>query len=103
MHEKVILVKAPALVEDLCEVVTSLTIAHINNDICETFVLNKTVDGNDVGISGGKSVETNLTSAIDIDGLIQRCKHEEGISRRKRWGLGIWRQRRSERFHNRPD
>lgn len=56
--DEFILAKVPALVEDLGEEVTILTIVH--NDICEIFVLNNTMEGNDIGVGGGKLVETDL-------------------------------------------
>ena len=56
--DELILAKVPALVEDLGEQVTILTIVH--NDICEIFVLDDTVKGNDIGMGGGKLVETDL-------------------------------------------
>ena len=57
--DKFILAKVPALVEDLGEEVTVLAIVH--NDVCEIFVLNDTMEGNDIGVSGGELVETDLT------------------------------------------
>jgi hypothetical protein len=57
--DEFILAKVPALVEDLGEEVTVFAIVH--NDICEIFVLNNTMEGNDVGVSGGELVETDLT------------------------------------------
>jgi hypothetical protein len=56
--DEFILAKVPALVEDLGEEVTILAIVH--NDICEIFVLNDTMEGNDIWMGGGKFVETNL-------------------------------------------
>jgi len=56
--DEFILTKVPALVEDLGEEVTILAIVH--NDICEIFVLNDTMEGNDIGMSGGEFVETDL-------------------------------------------
>jgi hypothetical protein len=47
------------VVEDLGEEIAVLAIVH--NDICEIFVLNDTMEGNDVGMSGGELVETDLT------------------------------------------
>lgn len=57
--DEFILAKVPALVEDLGEEVTVLAIVH--NDISEIFVLNDTMEGNDIWVSGGKLVETDLT------------------------------------------
>jgi len=57
--DEFILAKVPALVEDLGEEITILTIVH--NDICEIFVLDDTMERNDVGVSGGELVETDLT------------------------------------------
>ena len=59
MLDKFILAKVPALVEDLSEEVTVLAIVH--NDVCEIFVLDDTMEGNDIGVSGGEFVEANLT------------------------------------------
>ena len=56
--DEFILAKVPALVEDLSEEVTVLAIVH--NDICEIFVLNNTMERNDVWVGGGKLVETDL-------------------------------------------
>ena len=56
--DEFILAKVPALVEDLSEEVTVLAIVH--NDICEIFVLNNTMERNDVWMGGGKLVETDL-------------------------------------------
>jgi hypothetical protein len=56
--DEFILAQVPALVEDLGEEVTILTIVH--NDICEIFVLNNTMEGNDIGVGGGELVETDL-------------------------------------------
>ena len=56
--DDLILAKVPALVEDLGEEVTVLAIVH--NDICEIFVLDDTMEGNDIGMGRGKLVETNL-------------------------------------------
>ena len=57
--DEFILAKVPALVEDLGEEATILAVVH--NDICEIFVLNDTMEGNDVGMGGGKLVETDLS------------------------------------------
>lgn len=57
--DELILAKVPALVEDLGEEVTILAIVH--NDICEIFVLDDTMEGNNIGVSRGKLVETDLT------------------------------------------
>ena len=57
--DEFILAKIPALVEDLGEEVTVLAIVH--NDVCEIFVLDDTMEGNDIGVSGGELVETDLT------------------------------------------
>ena len=56
--DKFILAKVPALVEDLGEEVTILAIVH--NDICEIFVLDNTMERNDIWVGGGKLVETDL-------------------------------------------
>ena len=56
--DEFILAKVPALVEDLGEEVTVLAIVH--NDICEIFVLNNTMEGNDIWVGGGELVETDL-------------------------------------------
>jgi hypothetical protein len=58
MLDKFILAKVPALVEDLGEEVTVLAIVH--NDVCEIFVLDDTMEGNDIRVSGGELVETDL-------------------------------------------
>ena len=57
--DEFILAKIPALVEDLGEEVTVLAIIH--NDVCKIFVLDDTMEGNDIGVSGGEFVETDLT------------------------------------------
>jgi len=57
--DEFILAKIPALVEDLGEEVTVLAVVH--NDVCEIFVLDDTMEGNDIGVSGGELVEADLT------------------------------------------
>ena len=57
--DEFILAKVPALVEDLGKEITILAIVH--NDICEIFVLNDTMEGNNIWMSGGKLVEADLT------------------------------------------
>ena len=56
--DELILAKVPALVEDLGEEVTVLAIVH--NDVSEIFAIDDTLEGDDVGVSGGELVETDL-------------------------------------------
>ena len=56
--DEFILAKIPALVEDLGKEVTVLTIVH--NDVCEIFVLDDTMEGDDVWVSRCELVETDL-------------------------------------------
>jgi len=57
--DEFILAKVPAMVDNLGGEVTVL--AKVHNDICEILVLDDTMERNDVGVSGGKLVETDLT------------------------------------------
>ena len=50
--DEFILANAPALMEDLGEETAILAVVH--NDIREIFVLDETMEGNDIGTSGGK-------------------------------------------------
>ena len=50
--------KVPALVEGLGDEVIILAIVH--NDAGEMFAFDDTVEGDDIGVSGGKLVETDL-------------------------------------------
>ena len=56
--DEFILAEVPALVEDLGEEVTVLAVVH--DDIREIFILNNTMEGNDIWVGGGKLVETDL-------------------------------------------
>ena len=56
--DEFILAKVPALVEDLGEEVTVLAIVH--NDVSEIFAFDDTMEGDDIGVGGGKLVEADL-------------------------------------------
>ena len=56
--DELILAKVPALVEDLGEEVPVLAIVH--NDVREIFVLDDTMEGDDVWVGGCELVETDL-------------------------------------------
>ena len=59
MLDEFILTKVPAFVEYLRGEAAAVAIVH--DDICEVIVLDDMMEGNDVGMSGGKLVETDLT------------------------------------------
>ena len=56
--DEFILAKVPALVEDLGEEFTILAIVH--NNVSEIFAFDDTMGRDDIGVSGGKFVETDL-------------------------------------------
>jgi hypothetical protein len=56
--DELILAKVPALVEDLGEEVAILAIVH--NDIRKIFVLDDTMERDDIGVGGGALVEMDL-------------------------------------------
>ena len=53
--------EVPAPAEDLGEEVTVLAIVH--NDVSEIFALDNTMEGGDIGVSGGKLMEPDLAQA----------------------------------------
>jgi hypothetical protein len=58
MFDELILAKILVPVEDLSEEITVL--AMVRNDECGIFVLDDVMEGDDVGVSGGELVETDL-------------------------------------------
>ena len=57
--DEFILAKVLSLVGDLGEEVTVLVMIH--NHVCEIFVLDDTMEGNDIVVSGGERVKTDFT------------------------------------------